>query len=120
MLRGKIINSEEIARKAGAILLDRKAGDVVLLNIAGLSTVADYFLLATAANEPHLKALAEEVAVSLKRQADPPVCRVGGSPQSHWVVVDLIDVVIHLFTAELREYYSLETLWNDAPRETLA
>ena len=76
-------------------------------------------VIATAANGPHLKALAEHLSVQMKHEDNVPGCRVGGSPESNWVVIDLIDVVVHIFNAEMREHYALESLWNDAPVERL-
>ncbi len=88
---------------------------MVILDVRGLSTVTDYYVIATANNKPHLKALAGEVEESLEKEGT-RAFRVGGTPESEWVVVDYFDAVIHLFTANTREYYGLESLWSDAKR----
>ena len=96
-------------------MLSKKGEDVVILDVRGLSTVTDYYLVATANNKPHLKALTTEIESSLEKEGV-RAYRVGGSPDSEWVVVDYFDAVIHLFTVNTREYYALEQLWSDAKR----
>ena len=90
----------------------KKAQDLVLLDVRDVCTITDYFLLATGGNAPHLKALAEEVEVGLKKDGIRCTHR-SGTPDSGWLVVDYFDVVIHLFSPEMRDYYDLERLWSD-------
>ncbi len=78
-----------------------------------LITVADAYLVATGLNGPHLKALQRAVEEALKKEGE-RAYRKSGSPDSGWVVLDYVDVVIHLFSAEARAYYNLEQLWRDA------
>ena len=97
--------------------LDAKKGEnIVVLRIAEVSSVADYMVLCSGLNNPHLRALADEVAKQL-RQDVPPVAahRRAGSVDSGWIVLDYVDVVVHLFTPQMRGYYALEQLWKDAP-----
>ena len=97
--------------------LDSKKGEsIVVLRIADVSSVADYMVLCSGLNNPHLRALADEVAKQL-RQDVPPVAahRRAGSADSGWIVLDYVDVVVHLFTPQMRGYYALEQLWKDAP-----
>ena len=97
--------------------LDSKKGEnIVVLRIADVSSVADYRVLCSGLNNPHLRALADEVAKQL-RQDVPPVAahRRAGSVDSGWIVLDYVDVVVHLFTPQMRGYYALEQLWKDAP-----
>ena len=96
-------------------MLSKKGEDVVLLDVRGLSTMTDYYLVATANNTPHLKALAEGIESSLEKEGV-RCYRIAGSPASEWVVVDYFDAVIHLFTTKTREYYALEQLWSDAKK----
>jgi len=88
---------------------------VVIMDVRGLSSVTDYYVIATANNKPQLKALTGGIEESLEKEGA-RAYRVGGSPESEWVVVDYFDAVIHLFTANTREYYALEQLWSDAKR----
>ena len=97
--------------------LDAKKGEnIVVLRIADVSSVADYMVLCSGLNNPHLRALGDEVAKQL-RQETPPVAahRRAGSADSGWIVLDYVDIVVHLFTPQMRGYYALEQLWKDAP-----
>ena len=97
--------------------LDAKKGEhVVVLRVADVSSVADYLVLCSGLNNPHLRALADEVARQLRLET-PPVAahRRAGGAESGWIVLDYVDVVIHLFTPQMRGYYALEQLWKDAP-----
>jgi ribosome-associated protein len=86
---------------------------VVILDVRGLSSVTDYYLLATGNSSPHLKALAGEVQDAM--EAEGRTCyRRAGKPESHWIVADYLDFVVHLFTPDTRAHYALEKLWNDA------
>ncbi len=80
-----------------------------------LSGVTDFFVIVTAANSPHIKALADDLERHLKKEGV-KAHRHAGTPESQWMVADYFDVVVHLFTQDLRDRYSLERLWNDAPR----
>ena len=99
-----------------AALVSKKGENIVVLRIAEVSSVADYMVLCSGLNNPHLRALADEVAKQL-RQDVPPVAahRRAGSVDSGWIVLDYVDVVVHLFTPQMRGYYALEQLWKDAP-----
>lgn len=97
--------------------LDAKKGEnVVVLRIADVSSIADHMVLCTGLNNPHLRALADEVAKQLRLET-PPVAahRRAGGPESGWIVLDYLDIVVHLFTPQMRGYYALEQLWKDAP-----
>ena len=99
-----------------AVLESKKGEKIVVLRIADVSSVADYLILCTGLNNPHLRALADEVAKQL-RLLNPPVAahRRAGAAESEWIVLDYFDFVVHLFTPQMRAYYALEQLWKDAP-----
>lgn len=105
----------EFAREAARILDDKKAQDILILDVRQLSTVTDYYVMASGTSGPHVKALASEIQHVFKGRKIMPH-RQGGSPDSGWVVIDYFNVVIHVLKPETREYYSLEDLWADAPR----
>jgi ribosome-associated protein len=92
---------------------DRKGEDLKVLDLGGLSTITDFFIIVTANSTPHLKALAENTELNLKRDAM-PVYRKAGSAASGWVILDYVDVVVHIMSDEMRRFYDLETLWSDA------
>lgn len=99
------------------VLLDKKGEDIAILRVAEVSSVADYMVLCTGRNIHHLSAMADEL-VNRLRHASPsrvPHQRAGAR-QTEWVVLDYLDIVVHLFTPALRSYYALEQLWKDAPR----
>ncbi len=88
---------------------------MVILDVDELSSVTKFFLMATGASGPHIKALAEEVERVLKGEGV-RCYRRSGTPESEWLVVDYLDAVVHVFSSETRQYYALERLWGDAPR----
>ena len=99
-----------------AVLESKKGENVVVMRIADVSSVADYMILCTGLNNPHLRALADEVAKQLRLET-PPIAahRRAGSVESEWIVLDYVDFIVHLFTPQMRSYYALEQLWKDAP-----
>ena len=107
--------SEKLAKLCRKIALDKKAEDAMILDMRGISTVADYFFICTGTSEPHLKAIADEIARRLRDAGIRPLHR-DGFPPSRWIVMDYNDVLIHIFHPELRQRYSLEDLWGDAKR----
>jgi ribosome-associated protein len=95
------------------VLDDKKAEDVRVLDVAAQSSITDYLVLATATSEPHLRAL----RVELEKTLDTAGSRIVGmeiAQASGWVVIDLFDVMVHLFLPETRSHYALERLWSDA------
>ena len=95
------------------VLLDKKGTDILLMDLRGLSDAADFFVLCTGTSEQHVKTLADEVAQSLKEAGDPPWHTEGGSTR-RWILVDFVDIVVHVFRQEARDFYALERLWGDA------
>lgn len=104
-----------LARAIRAAAESKKGGDPVILDVRGLSGVTDYFVIVTARSAPHLKALDDEITRAARAIGARPH-RLSGAPDSGWIVRDFWGVVAHLMTAERREFYALEALWNDAPR----
>jgi len=87
----------------------------VILDIRQLAQFADYFVLCSGSSARQLKAIAEQVRRTLKQQGVTPLGREG-EPASGWLLLDYVDVLVHIFDAESRAYYLLELLWGDAPR----
>lgn len=105
------LNTLEVARSIVNVLEEKKGEDIVLLEITEISSFADYFVICTATSERMLDALADEVEQNTKKNFGLNG-RIEGVPQSGWLVVDLGDVVVHLFSQEQRDYYRLEELWS--------
>ena len=109
----------QLAQTCARYADDKKAGDIVILDVRGLSPITDYFVICTATSHPHLRAVRDEVATELKLKHHTPPRVIDGQFESHWLLLDFTDVMVHIFTEEKREFYSLEDLWNDAPRVPL-
>jgi ribosome-associated protein len=117
MTSGKL-SSYELTQLCCKALVEKKAENVRILKVADRSSVTDYMIIATGTSEPHLRALRVELHRAL---ADSParVIGVDTSSESGWTVVDLFDVMIHLFSAEARNRYKLENLWREAEAVSL-
>jgi len=104
-------------KKGVAALLDKKAEKLVVLKLAELTSVADYFVLASATNDRQCKALADAVEETLRADGVRPLS-VEGYESAHWILIDYGDIVFHVFLDEARRFYGLERLWGDAPETT--
>lgn len=109
------MTSLEIARGCAQSADLKKAEDILILDVREISAVTDFFVIVSGQAEPHLKAIRDEIEKRLKEQGV-RAHRVDGIPHSHWIVMDYLDVLVHVFSKERREFYCLEQLWGDAPR----
>ena len=109
----------EQLKKGVAALLDKKAEKLVVLNLQGLTTISDYFVLATAGSDRQAQALSDAVEVALKAAGRRPLS-IEGYSSAAWILLDYGDVVFHVFHDEARRFYGLERLWGDAPDATAA
>ena len=100
-----------IAAEIGA----NKGLDVVVFDLAEVSSFTNFFVIATGTSDRHVKTLAETAVRVARSQGDRPL-GVEGDPPGRWILVDLGDIVVHLFEREAREFYALERLWGEAPR----
>lgn len=103
----------EIARRVVELAEDKKAADIVLLDLNGLTTVADYFVICSGGSERQLDAIADGIISGLRDESIRPIGREG-APASHWILVDFGSVIVHVFTPPERDYYSLEKHWSEA------
>jgi ribosome-associated protein len=101
------------ARRIVDLLEEKKGEDILLLDLIGKCSFTDYFVICTGASERTLRALSDEVHQQLKQGELGMVGKVEGEAESGWILVDYGSVVLHLFTDEVRRYYSLESLWED-------
>ena len=108
------MESLTLAKKILEILEDMKAENVRCFDVRGKSSITDFNILATGSSSPHLRAIVSEVR-SRMRDDDVPSYRSSGEPESGWVVLDYLNVIVHVFTPEAREYYDLDGLWKDSP-----
>ena len=112
--------SQAIATAAAEAARDKQAADVVVLDVAELLTITDYFVICSAASAPQLKAVIEAVEERIRTELDRRPVRREGDADGGWLLLDYIDVVVHVFAEEARAYYDLERLWRDAPRPAWA
>jgi ribosome-associated protein len=110
-----MLESAERARRIVDAAVDKKAADIVMLDIQGISILADYFVICTGANPRQIGAIASAVDEELGKLGVPLLHREG-KPESGWVLLDFGDVVCHIFGPMEREFYQLERLWSAAPR----
>ena len=108
----------DLARRIVELAEDKKAADIVLLDLAGLTTMADYFMICSGGSERQLSAIADGIIGSLRDEKTRPIGREG-TAASHWVLVDFGSVIVHIFTPPERDYYGLEKHWSEA-RPSLA
>lgn len=108
--------SEQLARRLAALADGKKAEDIVILDMRGLVSYTDFLAICTARNERQARAIVDEVRVRVKRDTGLLPGGVDGAGADGWVVLDYLDCVLHVFTAEARERYALEDLWHEAPR----
>jgi ribosome-associated protein len=103
----------DLARRIVEIAEDKKAADIVLLELTPLTTLADYFVICSGGSERQLDAIADGVISSLRDERVRPIGREG-TAASHWVLIDYGSVIVHIFTPPEREYYGLEKHWSEA------
>jgi ribosome-associated protein len=112
------IDCEGLLKEILALLDDAKAEDVVHIELAGKSTIADYMVIASGRSDRHVGAIADQIQKRLKEIKYSAV-RVEGQPANDWVLIDVGDIVIHIFRPEVREFYNLEKMWStDHPSES--
>jgi len=116
------MDSKKLAQLCRDFADNKKAENIAVLDVRKLSSVTDYFVIASGTSEPHLRAVVEEIAGRLRDEHDVRPARTDGSVTGAWVVLDFFDVIVHVMRADVRERYDLEGLWGDAkpvkPRKT--
>ena len=113
------MNPLEQARTIAAIAQEKLGRDVVILDMQPVCAYTDYFVVVTGGNPRQTKAIWDEVHAVMKRDHDLLPRSADGQQEATWIVSDYIDVVLHVFTPEAREYYRLEDLWDDVPHEAV-
>lgn len=109
--------TEEVAL-AAELAADRKARDLVVLDLRGLSGATDFFIVGTGTSDIHVRGIADHIIEELKKQGSRP-SHVEGLQGGRWVLIDYIDFVVHVFHPAARDFYELERLWGDAPLLTV-
>ena len=110
------MDSRKLALLCRDLAENKKAEDIVILEVRELSSVTDYFVIASGTSEPHLRAIVDEVMDKLRDEHNLRPRAVDGTLQTAWLVLDYFDVIMHVMRQDVRDRYDLETLWGDAPR----
>jgi ribosome-associated protein len=107
--------ARQFALAAAKIGKERHCTDITVLDLKGLSPVTDYYVILTGTSDRQMKSIADEISV-MAREKKYSRFGMAGYQQAHWILLDYVDVVIHIMNAEAREYYNLEMLWGDAKK----
>ena len=110
------MDSKKLAQLCRDFADNKKAENIVILDVRKLSSVTDYFVIASGTSEPHLRAIVEEITGQLREEHGVRPRAMDGSVHGAWVVLDFFDVIVHVMRQDLRERYDLESLWGDAAR----
>ena len=109
------MDSKKLALLCRELADNRKAEDIVVLDVRKLSSVTDFFVVASGSSEPHLRAIMDEITDKLRADHNLRPRAVDGTLHTAWVVLDYFDVIVHIMRTDMRERYNLEGLWGDAP-----
>jgi ribosome-associated protein len=110
------MDSKKLAQLCREFADNKKAENILILDVRKLSSVTDYFVIASGTSEPHLRAIVEEITSQLREEHGVRPRALDGSVHGAWVVLDFFDVIVHVMRADVRERYDLESLWGDAAR----
>ena len=109
----KISTHHKIAKKITELMIDKKALDIMLIDLKGITTLTDYFIICTSESDPQTRAIFNHIKDQLIKKDVKP-WKTEGYEYLHWVIMDYINFVIHIFNKEARSYYDFERLWGDA------
>lgn len=109
------MNSYELAKQTAQLLDSKKAENISVIKIDAISSLADYFVIATGRGSTHVRSLSDELEEKLKEQGTVPA-RIEGYRSDSWILLDYSQVVVHIFTGEARDFYDLDRLWVDGTK----
>ena len=110
---------QELARVVAELAADKKAIDLVELDLRGILGYTDFFVVCAGNTDRQTKAIHDGILEGMKKEHGMTPRRVEGLPEARWILMDYLDVVVHVFTPEAREYYRLEQLWGEAPKRAV-
>jgi ribosome-associated protein len=113
------LKSEALALSIAALAADKKAIDIVVLDLRELHAYTDFFIVCSGGSDRQVKAIHDGIHLGMKNDHGMLPVRVEGMPQARWVVMDYVDSVVHAFVPEVRDFYRLEQLWGEVPRLAL-
>ncbi|MHC4325770.1 MAG: ribosome silencing factor [Planctomycetota bacterium] len=118
MTKKQNIKAKAFALAAAKLAAERHCTDIVVLDLMDISPATDYFMIATGTSDRQMRSVADDICQAAREQGRQRFGRAGYE-QARWILLDFVDVVIHIFDAEYRDYYDLELLWGDAERLTI-
>ena len=110
------MDSRKLALLCRELADNKKAEHITILDVREISSVTDYFVIASGSSQPHLRAIVDEIQDKVRDDHGLKPVAVDGTLQTAWVVLDYFDVIVHVMRQDVRDRYDLETLWGDAPR----
>ena len=110
------MDSKKLALRCRELADNKKAEDIVVLDVRKISSITDYFVIVSGTSEPHLRAITDEITEQLRQDHEVRPRAVDGTFQTAWLVLDYFDVIVHVMRQDVRERYDLEGLWGDATR----
>ncbi len=113
------MEARRIMERTVALAQSKKAEDVVVLDMRAVTDMTDYFVICTGTVDVHVKAIADAIVEGMKEEGERS-WHLEGTERLQWVLIDFVDVVVHVFQPEMRNFYALERLWGDAKRETIS
>ncbi len=105
----------QAAMKAAQYALEKKGTDIHVLDLMAITSMTDFFVIATGSGDRQVKAIAENVVTEMRDKEGVTAWKSGGWDSLQWVIIDFVDFVVHVFQEEFRKYYNIERLWADAP-----
>lgn len=117
--KSETIDSSALIESITNALHEKKAKEIVLLDVRGLTTLTDYFIVCHGTSETQIRALANSVTEMTKKDIGEAVWKKEGLEARRWIILDYVNVVVHIFSQEKREFYGVERMWNDAVRTEL-
>ena len=112
----RVMDSRKLALLCRELADNKKAEDLVVLDVRAISSITDFFVIASGTSEPHLRAIVNEITDKLREDYHVRPRAVDGTLQATWQVLDYFDVIVHIMRTDVRERYDLESLWGDASR----
>jgi len=110
------MDSKKLALLCRELADTKKAENIIILDVHEISSITDYFVIASGSSEPHLRAISDEINDKLREDHHMRPRAVDGTLQTGWLVLDFFDVIVHLMRSDVRAHYNLEGLWGDAPQ----
>ena len=110
------MDSKKLALLCQKLADDKKAEDLLVLDVRAISSITDYFVIASGSSEPHVRAISEQIIDTLREDHGVSPSAKDGTLQTGWLVLDFFDVIVHVMRKDVRKRYDLEGLWGDAPR----